>query len=270
MTDGGVAVARYEEVADDLREQIRAGQYEVGGTLPRYEDLTATYGVGRGVISSAIAVLEREGLVRPVKRRGLVVLDWTRERRRITRGLLVSRDPARGYVFPAASRPDEPWQVHGRPARAYVPAPPRVAELLGVDQGLPVLRRRRVTSPEGEVPFQLVDTWISPEAVRDAPKVAEPTTGPGGYIDRLEESGHGPISWREYTRARSPEREEYQLLEISPEMPVFEMALLGTSAKTGRIIDVTIRVIPSDRVEMASEMRRSKSAAWPTEPVPGS
>ncbi|MFE0382335.1 GntR family transcriptional regulator [Streptomyces inhibens] len=258
---------RYEDVAADLRQRIHDGQYEIGGTLPRYEELTATYGVGRGVISSAIAVLEREGLVRPVKRAGLQVLDWRRERRRIARGQLVTRDPVRGYVFPAASRADEPWQVHGRPSRSYEPAPARVAELLSVDAGIPLLRRRRVTSPENESPFQLVDTWISPEGVRDAPQVAEISTGPGGYIDRLEEAGHGPISWHEYTRVRMPEREESQLLEISSELPVLELALSGVSAKTDRTIEVTIRVIPSDRVELVSELRRAKSAAWPTTPV---
>lgn len=260
-------MARYEEVADDLRRRIHEGEYEVGGTLPRYEDLTATYGVGRGVVSAALAVLEREGLIRPVKRKGIVVLDWRVERRRIARGQSVTRDPARGYIFPAATGPDEPWQVHGRPFRTYVPAPARVAELLGVDPGLPVLRRRRVTSPEGEPPFQLVDTWLSPEAVRDAPQVAEPSTGPGGYLDRLEEAGHGPMSWSERTRVRMPDRDEYQLLEISAEMPVLEMALLGTSARTHGVIEVTVRIIPSDRVELVSELRRAKSAAWPTEPV---
>ncbi|MGC5401876.1 GntR family transcriptional regulator [Streptomyces sp. DT20] len=260
-------MARYDDVARDLRERIHSGEYAIGATLPKYSDLTATYGVGRGVVSQAIAVLEREGLVRPIKRTGLVVLDWTRERRRITRGLLVMRDPHRGYVFPAASRADEPWQVHGRPYRDYVPAPDRIAHFLDLAVGLPTLRRRRVTSPVGEVPFQLVDTWIHPTAVRDAPEVAEPSTGPGGYIDRLEEAGHGPIAWTEHTRSRPADREEARLLEISPEMPVFEIALVGKSAKTHTVIEVTVRVIPSDRVEIVSELRRAKSAEWPTEPV---
>lgn len=260
-------MARYEEVADDLRRRIHEGEYEVGGTLPRYEDLTATYGVGRGVVSAALGVLEREGLVRPVKRKGIVVLDWRTERRRIARGQLVTRHPVRGYVFPAASRPDEKWPTHGKPFRKHLPVPPRVAELLAVEPGTPVLRRRRVTAPEGQPPFQIVDTWLHPDVVRDAPQVDEPSTGPGGYIDRLEEAGHGPISWAEHTRARMPDREEAQLLEISQEMPVFEIALLGSSAKTGKVIDVTVRVIPSDRVELVSELRRAKSAAWPTEPA---
>lgn len=260
-------MARYEEVAADLRTRIRGGEYEVGGTLPKYEDLTAMYGVGRGVISAALGVLEREGLVRPVKRRGIVVLDWRIERRRIARGQLVTRNPRGGYVFPAASRPDERWVPHGRPFRERLPAPERVAELMGIEAGTETLRRRRVTSPAGEPPFQVVDTWLSEEAIRDAPQIAEASTGPGGYLDRLEEAGHGPISWTEFIRTRMPSREEAQLLEISEEMPVLETAIVGKSAKDGSTIEVTIRAIPGDRVELVSELRRDKSASWPTDPV---
>lgn len=260
-------MARYEEVAADLRERIKGGEYEVGGTLPKYETLTATYGVGRGVVSAALALLEREGFIRPIKRKGIVVLDWRILRRRIARGQLVTRNPHTGYVFPAASRPDERWTPHGRPFREYAAAPDRVAELLGVEPGAETLRRRRVTSPAGEPPFQLVDTWLTDEAVRDAPQIAEASTGPGGYLDRLEESGHGPIVWTEFIRTRMPSREEAQLLEISPEMPVLETAIVGKSAKAQQVIEVTVRVIPGDRVELVSELRRDKSASWPTVPV---
>ncbi|MFD7720738.1 GntR family transcriptional regulator [Streptomyces sp. NPDC059814] len=260
-------MARYEEVAADLRTRIRGGEYEVGGTLPRYEDLTAMYGVGRGVISAALAILEREGLVRPIKRRGIVVLDWRIERRRIARGQLVTRNPRSGYVFPAASRPDERWVPHGRPFRERLPAPERVAALLSIEAGAETLRRRRVTSPAGEPPFQVVDTWLSEAAIRDAPQIAEASTGPGGYLDRLEEAGHGPISWTEFIRTRMPSREEAQLLEISEEMPVLETTIVGKSAKSGDPIEVTIRAIPADRVELVSELRRDKAASWPTEPV---
>ncbi|MDF4254715.1 GntR family transcriptional regulator [Streptomyces sp. WMMB303] len=258
---------RYEEVADDLRRRIHSGEYGVGATLPTYADLTATYSVGRGVISSALGVLEREGLIRVVKRAGIRVLNWQIERRRIGRGQAVMRDPARGYVFPAASHAGEPWATHGRPFRSYEPVPDRVAALLDVEPGIAVLRRRRVTSPADEPPFQIVDTWLSPIAVRDAPQVAEANTGPGGYIDRLEESGHGPLSWREHARGRTPTSEEARLLDISPETTVLELTLVGTSHSLGRPVDVTVRVIPADRVELVTELHRDESAQWPVTPV---
>jgi GntR family transcriptional regulator len=258
---------RYEQVADDLRARIHAGEYEVGTNLPTYGELTEMFGVGRGVISSALGVLEREGLIRVVKRAGIRVLDWRVQRRRIGRGQTVMRDPARGYIFPAASHAGEPWIVHGKAVRSYEPVPDRVAQFLGIEPGIAVLRRRRVTSPASEPRFQIVDTWLSPEAVRDAPQAAEANTGPGGYIDRLEEAGHGPIEWTEHARARTPSNEEAALLDISPESVVLELVLVGKSPTLDRPVDVTVRVIPADRVELVTELRRDESARWPVAPV---
>lgn len=214
------------------------------------------------MIASALEVLESEGLISVVKRRGITVRELGR-RRRVQRGNLVNRDPARGYVMPAAASADEPWQVHGRPKREMVPIPDRPAELLKVEPGTPILRRRRVTSPTGEPPFQLVDSWIHPRGVADAPQVAEANTGHGGYLDRLEEAGHGPISWVEYTRVRMPTPDEARQLEMPAAMPVMELARVGTSAQTGEPIEVTVCVIPGDRVELVSPLRRARAAQWP-------
>jgi GntR family transcriptional regulator len=138
-----------------------------------------------------------------------------------------------------------------------------VAELLGVPAGSLVVRRRRVTSPAGEAPFQLVDSWIHPEAVADAPRAAQPDTGPGGYLDRLEEAGHGPISWTEYIRARMPDAQEADLLHIAIRAVVFELARVGTSARTLAPIEVTTCVIPADRTEIIVPLVRDRSARWP-------
>lgn len=260
-------MARYNEIAADLRDHIHQGDYEVGSTLPSYAELTALYGVGRGVISAALVLLEREGLLRIVKKAGIRVLDWRVERRPISRGRTVMRDPRRGYIFPAASRPDEPWTTHGRPNRSYEPAPDRVTAFFGLDPGSVVLRRRRVTSPTGHPPFQLVDTWLAPRALQDAPRAAEADTGPGGYIDRLEEAGHGPLQWTEYSRARTPSKEEAALLDISPEAAVLELTLVAVSPALGQPVDVTVRVIPADRVELVTDLHRHESARWPVTPV---
>ncbi|MFI6513903.1 GntR family transcriptional regulator [Streptosporangium sp. NPDC050855] len=253
---------RYKEIADDLRRRIEAGEWVPGATLPGYAELTSMYSVGRGVISTALTELETAGLISVAKRRGITVRERG-VRRRVRRGSLVMRDPARGYVMPAASSPTEPWQVHGTPRRETVPITDRAAELLGVPPGTPTLRRRRVTSPTGEPPFQLVDTWIHERGVADAPQVAERDTGPGGYLDRLEEAGHGPLTWTEYTRARMPSPEEARHLEMSDAMPIVEFARVAVSALTGTAIETTICVIPSDRVEIVASLRRARGAQWP-------
>ncbi|WP_083390826.1 GntR family transcriptional regulator [Parafrankia soli] len=254
-------------ISDDIRARIETGEYPAGMQLPTLDDLATEYGCSLAAVRPALDLLRQQGLVVTRQGRGSFVRDVTQGRRRITRGRAVTRDPSRGYVFPAAARPDEPWTVHGQPRAAVVPIPAAVAEILAVPSGANVLRRRRVTSPAGEPPFQLVDTWVHPDAVADAPQVAEPHTGPGGYLDRLEEAGHGPLSWTETIRIRMPSREEARLLEIPPTLPVLDLTRVGASAQTTQPVEATVCVIPSDRVELVSELERDSSAQWPTDPV---
>lgn len=230
--------------------------------MPTYEDLATRYSTGSATIQAALAVLRREGLISVTRRRGIIVRGRP-PRRQVERGALVRRDPRRGYIMPAAARADEPWQTHGRPRASTAPIPARPAELLGVDQGAPVVRRRRVTSPAGEPPYQIADTWVHPAIVAEVPRVAAPDTGPGGYLDRIEEAGHGPLSWTEYTQTRMPTAEEARLLGMPDALPVLEIARVSTSARTGQPVEVTVCVIPADRVELVTRLRRAPSARWP-------
>lgn len=256
------------ELSRLIRERIQGGEFPPESTLPPITELMAGYGATRQTVRTAIAHLAQEGLVRTAGRRGTHVLNRL-ARRRIKRSQVVTRSTAGMYVFPAASYADEPWQTHGRPHASMESPPPIVTETFGVDSDAQVLRRRRVMSPEGEPPFQIVDTWLSPQAVDDAPRIAEKSTGPGGYLDRLEEAGHGPLSWTEVTRARMPSTEEARLLEIPASLPVMELILVGKSGSSGQPLEVTIRVIPGDRVELVTDLVRDESAAWPREGAPG-
>ncbi|GLW99067.1 GntR family transcriptional regulator [Microtetraspora sp. NBRC 16547] len=65
---GGVAGARYRRLAADLREAIASGAYGSGGRLPSEEELAQKYGVSRGTVRQALAVLRANGLV--TSRRG--------------------------------------------------------------------------------------------------------------------------------------------------------------------------------------------------------
>ncbi len=252
-------------IADDIRSKIANGILREGDRLPTLPELQATYGCSSTIAREAVRLLQQRGLV--VTRQGSGSYVRPIPRRRVLRGRLVRRDPARGYIMPAATGADEPWQTHGQPQATTLPAPPTVADILGIDAGTPAVRRRRVTSPAGEEPFQIADTWIHPGGVSDAPQAGAPDTGPGGYLDRLEEAGHGPITWTERLRIRVPTAEEARLLSISTALPVAELARIGASARWGRPIEVTICVIPGDRVEVLTDLERDASARWPTIPV---
>jgi DNA-binding GntR family transcriptional regulator len=132
------------------------------------------------------------------------------------------------------------------------------------------MRRLRVTGPATEPPFQINDSWIHPRGVADAPAVADQEPGPGGWLYRLEMAGHGPIEWTERHRARMPVREEADLLQIPMTLPVLEIVRVGTSAKDKKPIEVTMYVIPSDRVEQMVKLDRATGAEWPWPDEPGS
>jgi len=53
----------YVRIADELRQDIASGRYQIGDTLPPGAKLAEMYGVSGMTVSNAIAVLRDEGLV---------------------------------------------------------------------------------------------------------------------------------------------------------------------------------------------------------------
>lgn len=74
MMNGGTP-RKADRVAHDLLARIVKGQIAVGSVLPTEAELAAAHGVNRSVIREAIKLLEVHHLVRPVRRKGTVVLD---------------------------------------------------------------------------------------------------------------------------------------------------------------------------------------------------
>jgi DNA-binding FadR family transcriptional regulator len=70
-----MAIRKADRVARDLMGKVVGGKLNAGVILPREDELSAQYGVNRGVIREAIKLLEVHGLVRPKKRRGTEVLN---------------------------------------------------------------------------------------------------------------------------------------------------------------------------------------------------
>jgi GntR family transcriptional regulator len=65
----------YVQVADELREQIGAGDYTAMGRLPSETDLMRHYGIAQLTARRAVRVLVGEGLVRVVPGRGTYLID---------------------------------------------------------------------------------------------------------------------------------------------------------------------------------------------------
>jgi DNA-binding GntR family transcriptional regulator len=75
VDDLQVPRARYQQVADHLREAILAGQYRPGDALPSQPELARRHGLNQTSINRAIAQLRHEGLVRVERGKGAYVQD---------------------------------------------------------------------------------------------------------------------------------------------------------------------------------------------------
>lgn len=61
-------------IADELRERIMSGAVALGGTIPPYSELAATYEVSMATAQRAVAILRQEGLVTTAPGRGTFVI----------------------------------------------------------------------------------------------------------------------------------------------------------------------------------------------------
>lgn len=66
---------RYQEIANDLRRRLAAGEFPKGSLLPGISALQEEYDVpGLNTVRQAHAVLQDEGLIEPVQGKGTFVI----------------------------------------------------------------------------------------------------------------------------------------------------------------------------------------------------
>lgn len=65
----------WREIADDLAQRIRGGEYPAGGRIPSYREVAALYGVSISTAAKAISRLTDRGLIETDLGRGNVVVD---------------------------------------------------------------------------------------------------------------------------------------------------------------------------------------------------
>jgi GntR family transcriptional regulator len=214
----------YRDLAAVLRAAIQRGDYPPGSTLPKQQEIANEYGVSLGTVHKAVAVLEAEGLVTPVRRRGTVVRTRPPMRRlgtdRYAKGKWKFGDlVAFGADREASGRawsPTDQTQTVG-----LVAADHRVAEALGVEPGELVYERARLVK-DGNAPTHTLTSYYRVEDVEGTP-LADPTPGPagrGGGFAVLTIQGLEPQRMTETISARMPTPEEMEQLQLPAGEPV--------------------------------------------------
>lgn len=250
-----MAPPRYRQIASDMRDAIDQGRYQPGDTLPPRDELMRRYNVSKETASKAHRELEREGLVDVVRRGGTKVRAHP-VRRVITRERKVFRDEI-GYFFDRAA---QGWRALAPVEIRRAPAPWDVARLLGTDPGSEVVMRDRVIGdPDTGTIHQLTASYLPVPLVAELPVLAHTDTGPGGIYDRLEESGHGPLTWHEYLSARAATAREIELLALAPGVPVQRLIRTSTDPH-GTVCEVNAISLPSNLVEIGYQVERDPTA----------
>jgi GntR family transcriptional regulator len=253
----------YRQVAAALRSSIERGDYPPNTTLPRQVDIAHTFVVNVGTVRKAVALLEAEGLVTPVRRRGTVV----RPRPPMLR-LGVDRYAKSKWKFSdlvafAADREasGRRWRLTDQTQTVRsVSADADVAEALGLEPGQPVYERARLVK-EGAVPTHTLTSYYLPEHVEGTPLVDPKPgpAGPGGGFAVLTLQGLEPHHMTETFFARMPTPEETSLLELPMGQPVMVLER-RTYTADGRIIEY------ARGIHSASRFSWSYSFEIPDEP----
>jgi GntR family transcriptional regulator len=174
------------------------------------------YGVARMTARQALSVLQNEGLTttrkgsgvfvrdfRPIVRQGIARL--SREGWGSGRGIWDSDDDNRTLTV-------DKLRVREVKASGYV------AEVFGLDDGEPVVRRDRRYLLDGRPVLIAVSSF--PASIARGTPIAEKNTGPGGVYARLAELGLPPAHFREDLRSRMPSDDEASILGLNPGTPV--------------------------------------------------
>ena len=213
----------YRELAAVLRDEIHDGKYAPGATLPKQNEIAQQYDVNVNTVRKAVGVLEAEGLVTPVRRKGTVVRARPPMNRLGTDRYAKSKWKF-GLVAFAADREasGQTWKRDDQTNKVReVIADKDVAEALGIEAGTPVYERARLVKQDG-TPTHTLTSYYRPEHVENTP-IVDPKPGtatPGGGFAVLTLQGLEPDHMTETFHARMPTPDEADELELPAGEPV--------------------------------------------------
>ena len=225
-----------DELATQLRDEIRSGQLPQGQKLPSINDLIATRNVGRGAAQHALNKLRAEGLIASRQGAGNYVQGGF-ERLDLTGG---SPRGVSGEGVPANRRQVNVLRID------EVPAPDYVADGLGIKPEEPVLYRRHRVDIDGK-PGHIEDSYYPVDLARGS-SIVYHDTGPAGVLARLGDKGVKASYFTERILARPASDEEVDILGLRSGGWVMEIRRLTWTKK--RCVEVQTTVFDASSFEV--------------------
>jgi len=254
----------YERIVDELRREILAGCRAAGERLPSEHELTDLYGTSRPTVRRAVARLKAEGLVVTSQGRGAFVRPKPHVRLLIT-GSNYRKHRALGlpgFNAQALEQGQAPEQRLLEVSTASAPA--EVAIRLGIEDGSPVVVRRRLFLADGE-PVALCDSYYPPD-LADGTPLAKDRRIRGG-VHALIEDPLGPIRRRiarsiDDMVSRMPTPQEAASLRLPQGVPVTRV-LRTLLDSDDRPVEVQETIAAADRHEFRYEVAMDRDDRSP-------
>ncbi|WP_124723460.1 GntR family transcriptional regulator [Streptomyces sp. ADI95-17] len=241
-----------QQIADDMRTLIEAGDLKPGDRLPLTRELVARYGVTGETVRQAIIKLKTANLV--VSRQGS--------------GVYVKAIQALVYRPQSEFRMKPPnvdvftnlLDSEGRDGTQMIEMETlvpdeAVRERLQLKKGELVALRRRTLFIDDQ-PFYTDDSYVVLGLVKDSEWMTE------GSVERgtnqvLAELGHELVEALDEIYVRAPRPAEIERLALDPKNPTPVAELISTAHdQGGKPVQVTINILPSDKHVIVYERRR--------------
>ncbi len=230
--------ARYQQIADQLREAIQRGDYAPGDPIPSETQLVEKYGLSRPTIRQAIAILRAEGLLRVEHGRGAFV----RQRPPVRRTSRTRyQQSLRTQTLLTAGLTSEITQT----TRAIPPV--EVAVLLDIDEDAEAFARRRILRTPDGTAVEIATSWFPLQIVQAAPLLAETRPIPSALFAYVEEqTGRTYTTGTERIGARMPTPSEATALGLPVGIPVLTVVFAARDERD-QPLEVVESVYPADR-----------------------
>lgn len=238
----------FKRVANELRAEILRGDLAPGDKIPSESSLVDRFGVTRTTVRKGLALLRSEGLVASHQGKGAFVRERPHVSLRQTGSIYRARRNSGKSNFNAEveAQGQRPKQTIREVVETS--APEKIAGLLGIEPGAPVVARRLLFTIDDN-PMQLCDGYYD-TAIAAGTRIAEPVLIKGGVNSYIEDA-EGPIGRRivqfiEDLDIRMPYPHEVEQLNIPDGVPVARVIRTAYDS-AGDVLEVLDSIVPCDR-----------------------
>ncbi len=243
---------RYQQIADDLRRRIEAGEFTVNTPLPTEKDLQKRYRASRNTVRDAIKLLVQQHLLETRPGRGTFV---TEEIDPFV--IKLSTDPGggeEGTTYPAAVRDQGREAGAGTSAVQVIKCPARIAARLEIKEGKLVVSRYQQHFIDGAAWSTQTSYYPFDWVQRGAEGLLDPEEMPAGIAGYLADAiGFSQVGYRDLVSARPANDREQELFDLTHSHTVIEIQRTSF-AEDGTPICITVTVYPSDRNQIAYDI----------------